>query len=104
VTVDDRQLAVSALSLRQGATITAADLTEAVARMPIGRGPDVVHVVSELPLSPTTYRPAVGALVAAGIPKAGRAAWYFDADSNEYQRLTPATRTDLSAKHADADA
>ncbi len=102
VTVDGRQLAVSALSLRQGATITAADLTEAVAGMPIGRGPDVVHVVSELPLSPTTYRPLVGALVAAGIPKAGRTAWYFDADSNEYRRLTPATRTDLSAKHADA--
>jgi putative long chain acyl-CoA synthase len=104
VTVGGRQLAVSALSLQQGATITAADLTEAVARMPIGLGPDVVHVVSELPLSPTTYRPAVGALAAAGIPKAGPAAWYFDADSNEYRRLTPAIRTDLSTKRAAADA
>jgi putative long chain acyl-CoA synthase len=104
VTVDGRQLAVSALSLRQGTTITAADLTEAVARVPMGLGPDVVHLVSELPLSPTTYRPAVGALVAAGIPKAGPAAWYFDADSNEYRRLTPAIRTDLSTKRAAADA
>ena len=71
VTVDGRQLAVSALTLLPGATITAADLTEAVAGMPIGRGPDIVHVVPELTLS-ATYRPTVSALRAAGIPKAGR--------------------------------
>jgi putative long chain acyl-CoA synthase len=99
-----KQLAVSALTERPGATITAADLTEAVARMPIGQGPDIVQVVAHLPLSPTTYRPTVSSLVAAGIPKAGRQAWYFDTASNEYRRLTPAARSELSGKKADSDA
>jgi putative long chain acyl-CoA synthase len=64
--------------------------------MPVGRGPDVVHVVPELPLDPTTYRPTVSALRAAGIPKSGRQAWYFDAGSNEFRRLTPAARAGLT--------
>ena len=38
VSVSGRQLAVSALTLLPGATITAADLTEAVANMPVGLG------------------------------------------------------------------
>jgi putative long chain acyl-CoA synthase len=96
VPVSGRQLAVSALTLLPGATITAADLTEAIANMPVGRGPDVVHVVPELPLDPTTYRPTVSALRAAGIPKSGRQAWYFDAGSNEFRRLTPAARAGLT--------
>jgi putative long chain acyl-CoA synthase len=99
VPVRGRQLAVSALALLPGATITAADLTEAVANMPVGLGPDIVHVCSDLPLSPTTYRPTVSALRAAGIPKAGRQAWYFDANSNEFRRLTPAARSELSSAH-----
>src|ERR1700756_274607 len=99
VPVGDREVAVSAVTLLPGATITAADLTEAVAHMPAGLGPDIVHVCPDLPLSPTTYRPTVSALRAAGIPKAKRQAWYFDADSNEYRRLTPAARTELSSAH-----
>ncbi|CNJ87783.1 acyl-CoA synthetase [Mycobacterium tuberculosis] len=43
-----------------------------------------------------TYRPTVSALRAAGIPKSGRQAWYFDADGNEFRRLTPAARTALT--------
>jgi putative long chain acyl-CoA synthase len=99
VPVSDRQVAVSAVTLLPGATITAADLTEAVANMPAGLGPDIVHVCPDLPLSPTTYRPTVSALRAAGIPKARRQAWYFDANSNEFRRLTPAARTELSSAH-----
>ena len=104
VPVGGRQLAVSALTLLPGATITAADLTEAVANMPVGRGPDIVHVVPELPLSPTTYRPTVSALRAAGIPKAGRHVWYFDSGSNEFRRLTPATRAELTGSHRHTNA
>jgi putative long chain acyl-CoA synthase len=104
VSVGTRQVAVAAVSLLPGATITAADLTEAIGRMPVGRGPDVVHVAAELPLSPTTYRPTVSALRAAGIPKPGRQSWYFDADSKEFQRLTPAVRTQLAGKHVTSDA
>jgi putative long chain acyl-CoA synthase len=99
VPVDGQEVAVSAVSLLPGASITAADLTEAVAKMPVGRGPDIVHVVPELPLSPTTYRPTVSALRAAGIPKPGRQAWYFDASDNEFRRLTPGVRSELSGAH-----
>ena len=99
VPVAGRRLAVSALALLPGATITAADLTEAVANMPVGLGPDIVHVVPQLPLSPTTYRPTVSTLRAAGIPKAGRQAWYFDSGSNEFRRLTPGVKAELSGKH-----
>ncbi|KAA1249622.1 alpha/beta fold hydrolase, partial [Mycobacterium simiae] len=102
VSIKGHQLAVAAVTLRPGATITAADLTEAVAEMPVGLGPDLVHVVPELSLS-ATYRPTVSALRAAGIPKPGRQAWFFDPVSNEFRRLTPGARTELSGqKTADA--
>ncbi|WP_238305910.1 MULTISPECIES: acyl-CoA synthetase [Mycobacterium] len=103
VPVGDRQLAVSAVTLRPGATITAADLTEAVANMAVGLGPDIVQVVPKLTLS-TTYRPTVSTLRAAGIPKSGRQAWYFDATSKEFRRLTPAARAQISGKAVKADA
>jgi putative long chain acyl-CoA synthase len=95
VPVGDQQVAVSAVTLLPGATITAADLAEAVAKIPIGLGPDIVHVCPELILS-ATYRPTVSALRAAGIPKSGRQAWYFDAAGSEFRRLTPARRSELS--------
>ena len=95
VSVDGHQVAVTALTTRPGATITAADLTEAIAAMPFGLGPDIVHVVPELSLS-ATYRPTVSALRAAGIPKAGRHAWVFDAEANQFRRLTGPARAELS--------
>jgi putative long chain acyl-CoA synthase len=95
VPVGGQQLAVSAVTLLPGATITEADLTEAVAKIPVGVGPDIVHVCLEMTLS-ATYRPTVSALRAAGIPKPGRHAWYFDASSDEFRRLTPGVRSELS--------
>jgi putative long chain acyl-CoA synthase len=95
VPVGDQEAAVSAVTLLPGATITPADLTEAVAKLPIGQGPDIVCVVPEMNLS-TSYRPMVSALRAAGIPKAGRHVWYFDGDSDEFRKLTPAVRAGLS--------
>ncbi len=56
VPVGDQEVAVSAVTLLPGASITAADLTEAVAKIPVGHGPDIVHVCPELTLS-ATYRP-----------------------------------------------
>ncbi len=94
VPVHDRQVAVSAVELRPGATITAADLTEAVTGLPIGLGPDIVQVVPEMTLS-ASYRPTVSALRAAGIPKPGRHTWYFDPESNQFKRLTAAARTEM---------
>lgn len=95
VPVGDHEVAVSAVTLLPGASITAADLTEAFAKLPIGLGPDIVCVVPEMTLS-ATYRPTVSALRAAGIPKAGRNVWYFDADADQYRRLTAGARSELS--------
>lgn len=95
VPVGGHEVAVSAVTLLPGASITAADLTEACAKIPIGLGPDIVCVVPEMNLS-ATYRPTISALRAAGIPKAGRQVWYFDAESGQYRRLTPAARAELS--------
>ncbi len=100
VPLGDKHLAVSAVTLLPGASITAADLTEAVANLPVGRGPDVVHVCKDMTLS-ATYRPTASALRAAGIPKAGNQAWYFDAESEEFRRLTPAARTRLAGPAGD---
>jgi putative long chain acyl-CoA synthase len=102
VPFDSLEVAVSAVTLLPGASITAADLTEAVAEMPIGLGPDIVCVVPEMTLS-ATYRPTVSALRAAGIPKSGRHAWYFDTASSQYRRLTPAVRAELSAVYRGTD-
>ena len=74
----------------------------AVADMPIGLGPDIICVVPELTLS-ATYRPTVSALRAAGIPKSGRHVWYFDTASEQYRRLTPAVRAELSATYRGTD-
>src|SRR5689334_1890382 len=95
VPVGDHEVAASAVTLLPGASITAADLTEAFAKIPIGLGPDIVCVAPEMNLS-ATFRPTVSALRAAGIPKAGRNVWYFDADTDQYRRLTPGVRSELS--------
>lgn len=95
VATEGADLVVSAVTVRPGATITAADLSEAVADLPSGAGPDVIHVVPNLPLS-TVYRPVLGALREAGLPKAGRNAWYFDTANRQFKRLTAAVRAELA--------
>lgn len=92
----DRDLAITAVTVRAGASVTAADLSDAVAALPVGLPPDVIHVVADLPLS-ATYRPAAAELRAAGLPRAGRQAWYLDPDSGQYKRLTSTVRAQLNA-------
>jgi putative long chain acyl-CoA synthase len=92
--VPGRTLAVTAITLRPGMTVTVADLTDAVSGMPAGLPPDLVHVVEQLPVS-ASYRPTVSALKSAGLPKAGRNAWYLDSDTGTYKRLTAAARSAL---------
>ena len=89
-------LAVTAISLRPGMGVTVADLSEAVTGMPAGLPPDLIHVVGEFPVS-ASYRPRVSELKAAGVPRAGRNAWYLDADTGRYKRLTAAARSALVA-------
>ena len=88
-------LAVTAITLRPGMSVTVADLSEAVATMPVGLAPDLVHVVPDLAVS-ASYRPVSSALRAAGLPKAGRNSWYLDADTGRYKRLTAAARAALA--------
>jgi len=92
-------LLATAISLRPGMSVTVADLTEAVSSMPTGLGPDVVHVVADLPVS-ASFRPTTSALRAAGLPRAGRNSWYLDADTGSYKRLTAAARTALANTRA----
>lgn len=44
-----------------------------------------------------TYRPVVDDLKAAGVPKAGRQAWYLDAERGEFKRLTASVRSQLAS-------
>jgi putative long chain acyl-CoA synthase len=94
VRVGDHELSVTAVQLLPGASLSSADLTEALADLPVGGPPDIVHVVPEMTLS-ASYRPTISALRAAGTPKPARTAWYLDPDTNRYKRLTVAVRTEI---------
>lgn len=83
------------MRIEERRSVTAADLGEAVASMPVGLPPDIVHVVPELPVS-ASYRPVTSALREAGLPKAGRNSWCLDADTGRYTRLTAAARAALA--------
>ncbi|WP_235678104.1 acyl-CoA synthetase [Mycolicibacterium sarraceniae] len=87
-------IAVTAITVRPGMTVTAADLTDAFAAMPVGPAPDIVQVVAEIPLS-ATYRPTASTLRADGVPKASRNTWHLEPDTGKYKRLTAAGRARL---------
>ena len=98
VTQDNgEEVAVTAVTLRPGTNVTTADLTEAVAAMPVGLPPDVIHVVADLPLS-ATYRPIADGLRTAGIPRAGRRAWVLERDNGWFTRLTSEARANLAGR------
>ena len=93
--VGGHQLAITALALCPGGSIPSADLSEALADLPVGNPPDIVHVVPQMKLS-ASYRPLVSPLRAEGVPKPSRNAWYLDPDTNRYKRLTVAVRTEIT--------
>jgi putative long chain acyl-CoA synthase len=95
VEVAGHQLAITALALCPGGSIPSADLSEALADLPVGNPPDIVHVVPQMKLS-ASYRPLLSPLRAEGIPKPSRNAWYLDPDTNRYRRLTVAVRTEIA--------
>ena len=94
VEVDGRPLAVTALTLCPGGSVPTADLNEALAKLVVGVPPDVVHVVPDMTLS-ASYRPLLGPLRAAGIPKPSRYAWYLDDEQGVFKRLTAAVRSEM---------
>ncbi|WP_304112356.1 acyl-CoA synthetase [Mycolicibacterium bacteremicum] len=94
VEADGRPLILTAVALRPGGSVPSAEVTEALAALPVGRAPDVVYVAPEMTLG-ASYRPEVEPLRAAGIPKSSRNAWYFDDDTKQYKRMTAAVRAEL---------
>jgi putative long chain acyl-CoA synthase len=100
VAVNGHDLAVSALTLSPGGSVPTADLNEALAVLPVGAPPDVIHVVPEMKLS-ATYRPLLAPLRAAGLPKSSRYAWYLDHDTGVYRRFTAAVRAELTGTDPD---
>jgi putative long chain acyl-CoA synthase len=89
-----RTLAVTALELAPGGSVPTADVNEALGELLVGSPPDFIHVVPHMKLS-ASYRPLLGPLRAAGVPKPARNAWYLDEQTNEYKRLTTAVRAEL---------
>jgi len=79
-----------------GGSVPTADLNTALAELAVGCPPDLVHLVPDMALS-ASYRPLLGPLRAAGIPKPSRNAWYLDTETDQYRRLTAAARAELTS-------
>jgi putative long chain acyl-CoA synthase len=87
---DGTEIAVAAVTLREGHDLHQRDLVAALARLAPAVRPDLIHVVEAIPHT-TWYRPTTGALRAAGIPRPGegtRQAWYLDRAASVYRELT----------------
>ncbi|MDR3659764.1 MAG: AMP-binding protein, partial [Mycobacterium sp.] len=95
VLVGDRELAVTAVSLRPGGSVLPAHLGEALVDLPVGVVPDIIHVVPQLKLN-SSYRPVLAELRAGGVPEPSDNSWYFDTESGTFERFTPAALADLT--------
>ncbi|RVW05772.1 acyl-CoA synthetase [Rhodococcus xishaensis] len=89
VPAGERQVAVAAITVRDGRAPRAAEVSAALGQLPVAERPDVVHVVERIPLG-ASYRPSSLALQAAGLPKPSVRAWYLDPDTGKYKRFTKA--------------
>jgi putative long chain acyl-CoA synthase len=92
------ELAVAAVTLRAGTTLTAREVTHALSVLPPEGRPAVVHVVDRIPVT-TWFRPRTEVLREAGIPEPGEGveAWYLDASGDRYRPLSAAARRRLGA-------
>ncbi|MUM34568.1 AMP-binding protein, partial [Mycolicibacterium sp. CBMA 361] len=95
VPLADRELAVTALSLRPGGSVLAADLREALATLPVGAVPDLIHVVPQMTLN-ASYRPVLAELRASGVPEPTDNSWQFDAASDAFVPFTSAAYAELT--------
>ncbi|MFE3292017.1 AMP-binding protein [Rhodococcus sp. NPDC059234] len=97
VPAGEEEVAVAALTLRPGSSLTAVDLADSLAELAPGERPDLVHVVPEIAIS-NSYRPRRSALAAAGLPAPSVRSWYYDPEKDGYRRLTRAVLTELRAQ------
>lgn len=90
-------LAITAVTVRDGHELTPVDLTAAMSGVEAGCRPDVIHAVDEIPVT-TWYRPMIGDLRAAGVPKVRRPAraWALDRETGLYVPMTAAVRRRLT--------
>ncbi|MTD44401.1 AMP-binding protein [Conexibacter sp. W3-3-2] len=93
------ELAVAAVTVRRGQTLTVAEIEDALGVLAIDQRPAIVHVVDEIPVT-TWYRPTAGPLRAEGVPAANAAGrpktvWYRESGRAGYKPLTIAARRKL---------
>ena len=91
------EIAVAAVTVRPGRSLTPRELTQGLAVLPPDGRPGVVDVIERIPLT-TWFRPITQELRAAGLPEpgAGVQAWYLDASGETYRPLTAAARQRLT--------
>jgi putative long chain acyl-CoA synthase len=81
-------VAVAAVTLREGHTLNADDLIGAVGGLEASQRPEIVHVVDAIPVT-TWYRPMSGPLREAGLPEPeeGREVYKLERGGKSYTRL-----------------
>ena len=88
------------MTLRPGHSLDARSVGDALERLPAPARPDLVHVVDSIPVT-TWYRPLIGPLRDAGIPRVNsERAWYRDRGGRRYRSLTASARRRLSGPEA----
>src|ERR1700712_3131573 len=83
----DTDLAVTAVTLRSGRLLHAADLSVAMGQLSPDRRPHVVHVVDGIPTS-TSHRPLTDHLVEAGRPAPGPGVYELNPRTGDYQEAS----------------
>jgi putative long chain acyl-CoA synthase len=92
VATDAHDVAVAAVTLGKGGKLTAAILTTALSGLPRDQRPAIVHIVDQIPLTPS-YRPLSTTLREAGLPTPGKRTWYHDHTDGHYRPLATAVGT-----------
>jgi putative long chain acyl-CoA synthase len=90
------EVAVAAVTLRDGHALTARELSRALASLERQQRPMLVRVVDQIPVT-TWFRPLTGPLRAEGIPEPDEhaEAFYLDASGEQYRSLTAAAHKRL---------
>jgi putative long chain acyl-CoA synthase len=96
----EHELAVAAVTLRDGQELTGRQLSRGLQALDPGQRPAVVRVVERIPLT-TWYRPITGPLRQEGIVE-GAIGWYRDAGGETYRPLSAAARRRLVGRAATA--
>jgi putative long chain acyl-CoA synthase len=80
---------VAAVTVREGTTIEAGDLDQALDKLPVSQRPRYVQVINSIPVT-TWHRPQWRPLQAKGVPKPGRGrrVWRLGSDRAHYEELS----------------